>query len=160
MQQQTLLHGQSISTFNNYIRRIESISLHFGRLPQNITDEEINEYMAAMASDAKSPSRSSFKHAVYGLRYYYRHVGRNQRAIDLPLIKDDFKLPVILNHSELRELFKTPAYLKHRILLTLIYPAGLRSHEAIHLKIADIDFERQSIHIRQSKYRKDRIVPL
>lgn len=30
----------------------------------------------------------------------------------------------------------------------------------INLKQSDIDFERQSIHIRQSKYKKDRIVPL
>ncbi|MPM37222.1 Tyrosine recombinase XerD [bioreactor metagenome] len=42
----------------------------------------------------------------------------------------------------------------------LIYSAGLRSSELINLKIADIDFERSSIHIRRSKYNKDRIVPL
>ena len=41
-----------------------------------------------------------------------------------------------------------------------IYSAGLRSQEVINLKISDIDFERQTMHIRQSKYKKDRIVPL
>jgi integrase/recombinase XerD len=30
----------------------------------------------------------------------------------------------------------------------------------INLKISDIDFERKTIHIRQSKYKKDRIMPL
>jgi site-specific recombinase XerD len=30
----------------------------------------------------------------------------------------------------------------------------------INLKIGDVDFERKTIHIRQSKYKKDRIVPL
>jgi integrase len=30
----------------------------------------------------------------------------------------------------------------------------------INLKISDVDFERMTIHIRQSKYKKDRIVPL
>jgi site-specific recombinase XerD len=44
--------------------------------------------------------------------------------------------------------------------LTLIYSAGLRGQEVINLKISDIDFERKTIHIRQSKYKKDRIVPL
>jgi integrase/recombinase XerD len=160
MQQQTLLRGQSKSTLENYIRRIAQISLHFGRLPQDIPEEEINEYLAALASNTKSPSRSNFKHAVYGLRYYYRHIGLGNRAIALPSIKDDFKLPVILNRSELRELFHTPTLLKHRIVLALIYSAGLRSQEAINLRISDIDFERQTIHIRQSKYKKDRIVPL
>jgi site-specific recombinase XerD len=160
MQQQTVLRGQSKSTLENYTRRIALICLHFERLPENISEEEINEYLAALASNAKTPSRSSFKHAVYGLRYYFRHIGQGKRAINLPSIKDEFKLPVILNRSELRELFKAPTLLKHRIVLTLIYSAGLRAQEAINLKISDIDFERETIHIRQSKYKKDRIVPL
>jgi site-specific recombinase XerD len=57
-------------------------------------------------------------------------------------------------------LFRAPKLLKHRIILTLIYSAGLRGQEVINLKISDIDFERKTIHIRQSKYKKDRIVPL
>lgn len=69
-------------------------------------------------------------------------------------------MPIVLNRGELRELFKAPTLLKHRIVLTLIYSAGLRGQEVINLKISDIDFERKTIHIRQSKYKKDRIVPL
>ncbi|NQV03142.1 MAG: tyrosine-type recombinase/integrase, partial [Bacteroidia bacterium] len=160
LQQQVVLRGQSKSTLENYIRRIALISLHFNRLPEEISEEEINEYLAALASNAKTPSRSSFKHAVYGLRYYFRLIGQNKRTIELPSLKEEFKLPVILNRSELRELFKTPTLLKHRIVLTLIYSAGLRSQEAVNLKISDIDFERKTIHIRQSKYKKDRMVPL
>jgi len=97
---------------------------------------------------------------VYGLRYYFRLTGENKRAINLPSLKKETRLPVILNRSELRELFAAPALLKHRIVLTLIYSAGLRGQEVINLKISDIDFERKTIHIRQSKYKKDRIVPL
>ncbi len=130
------------------------------RLPEEISDDEINEYLTALALDPKSPSRSSFKHMVYGLRYYFRHIGLNKRAIALPSLKKDNKLPVILNRSELKKLFATPKLLKHRIILTLAYSAGLRSIELINLKISDIDFERKTIHIRQSKYKKDRMVPL
>ena len=49
-----------------------------------IDPEEINEYLVALARDPKSPSRSSFKHMVYGLRYYYRLLGMNKNAIALP----------------------------------------------------------------------------
>lgn len=160
LNQQVTLRGQSQSTLNNYIRRIASISLHFGCLPEQIIDEEINEYLCTLALDPKSPSRSSFKHAVYGLRYYFRLMGLNKRAIDLPSLKKDTKLPVIFNRTELKELFKAPTLLKHRIVLTLVYSAGLRGQEVINLKLSDIDFERKTIHVRQSKYKKDRIVPL
>jgi site-specific recombinase XerD len=160
LHQQVALRGQSKSTLNNYIRRIAAICLHFGKLPEEISDDELSEYLTSLALSPKSPSRSNFKHMVYGLRYYFRLIGHNKRAIDLPSLKKDTRLPIILNQQELRQLFKAPTLLKHRIVLSLIYSAGLRSQEVINLKISDIDFERKTIHIRQSKYKKDRIVPL
>ncbi len=160
LDQQVTLRGQSKSTLQNYIRRIALFVVHFGRLPENIDVDEINEYLTALARDPKSPSRSSFKHMVYGLRYYYRLLGMNKNAIALPSLKKETKLPVILNYSELKELFSAPTLLKQRVVLTLIYSAGLRGQEVINLKISDIDFQRMTIHIRQSKYKKDRIVPL
>jgi len=160
LEQQTALRGQSKSTLYNYLRRIALISLHFERLPEKISDDELNEYLTGLAISKNTPSRSSFKHMVYGLRYYFRHIGDNRRALKLPSLKQDTRLPVILNRSELRELFRAPQLLKHRIVLTLIYSAGLRGQEAINLKLSDIDYERKTIHVRQSKYKKDRIVPL
>ena len=160
LQQQTILRGQSKSTLENYIRQVALISLEFNKLPEDLSEDDINGYLTALALSPKSPSRSSFKHAIYGLRYYYRHIGQTKRAINLPSLKQEAKLPVILNRHELRQLFKAPTLLKHRIALALIYSAGLRSQEASNMKISDIDFVRKSIHIRQSKYKKDRIVPL
>ena len=160
LEQQVTLRGQSGSTLQNYLRRIALFVIHFGMLPEQIDPEEINEYLAALSRDPRSPSRSSFKHMVYGLRYYYRLLGMNKNAIALPSLKKETKLPVILNQQELKQLFAAPTLLKQRVVLTLIYSAGLRGQEVVNLKISDIDFERKTIHIRQSKYKKDRIVPL
>ena len=157
---QVTLRGQSKSTLNNYTRRIALCVLHFKQLPEKLSEDEINEYLVALARDPKSPSRSSFKHMVYGLRYYFRLLGMNKKAIALPSLKGDTKLPVILNRSELKELFAAPKLLKQRMVLALIYSAGLRGQEVINLKLSDVDFERMTIHIRQSKYKKDRVVPL
>jgi integrase/recombinase XerD len=160
LSEQVDLRGQSKSTLQNYTRRIALFVIHFKSLPENVSEDETNEYLAALARDPKAPSRSSFKHMVYGLRYYYRLLGLNKKAIALPSLKRDTKLPVILNRSELKELFAAPKLLKQRIVLALIYSAGLRGQEVINLKISDVDFERMTIHVRQSKYKKDRIVPL
>jgi integrase/recombinase XerD len=160
LEQQVTLRGQSRSTLQNYIRRIALFVLRFEKLPEHIDPDEVNEYLAALARDPKSPSRSSFKHMVYGLRYYYRLMGMNREAIALPSLKKESKLPVILNQHELKELFAAPTLLKQRVVLSLIYSAGLRGQEVINLRISDVDFERKTIHIRQSKYKKDRVVPL
>ena len=57
---QVALRGQSKSPLQNYIRRNALFSLHFGRLSEQIEEDEINEYLAALARDPRSPSRSSF----------------------------------------------------------------------------------------------------
>jgi len=160
LEQQVALRGQSKSTLDNYIRRIALFVVHFGKLPEQIDPEEINEYLAALARDPRSLGRSSFKHMVYGLRYYYRLLGMNKNAIALPSLKKEAKLPIILNYAELKELFASPKLLKQRVVLALVYSAGLRGEEVINLKISYIDIERRSIHILQSKYKKYRIVPL
>ncbi len=151
---------QSESTLKNYSRKLAQLSLHFGRPPQDISEKELNQYLAAKARYSKTPSLSDFKFSVYGLRYCFKFLGLNDRLIQLPSIKRDGKLPVVLNYDECKALFKAPSLLKHRVLLSLIYSAGLRVREANRLKISDIDAGRMMIHIRQSKYKKDRYVPL
>ncbi|MBP7508528.1 MAG: tyrosine-type recombinase/integrase [Prolixibacteraceae bacterium] len=69
------------------------------------------------------------------------------KAVKLPSIKREKRLPVMLNRSECRALFKAPELLKHRVLLSLMYPAGLRAGEVSRLELKDIDSERMMIHI-------------
>lgn len=110
--------------------------------------------------DNQQPSFSYFKHTVYGLRLAYRLIGREDKAIRLPSIKRIKSLPLVLNRKEVKLLIGTPKWKKHRILIALIYSAGLRIREVSRLEQRDIDMERMTIHIRQSKYKKDRVVPL
>jgi integrase/recombinase XerD len=160
LQDKILLSGQSKSTLTNYSRKVAQISLHYGKLPQNISEKEVNRYLASIARNSKTPSLSDFKFYVHGLRYCYRLLGMNDKALKLPSIHEPQKLPVVLNRQECIAIFKAPELLKHRVLLSLIYSAGLRAGEASRLKIADIDSGRMMIHIRQSKFNKDRYVPL
>ena len=154
------LSGQSVSTLNNYARKLAQIALHFGKLPQYVSEKEMNKYLASLARESKTPSLSDFKHTVYGLRYCYRLLGLSDNIIKLPQIRHDDKLPVVLNYQECKALFNAPDLLKHRVLLAFIYSAGLRAREVSRLMISDIDSGRMMIHIRKSKYNKDRYVPL
>jgi integrase/recombinase XerD len=49
--------------------------------------------------------------------------------------------------------------LRNRALVELLYSAGLRSSEAVGLDLADLDFDREQLHVR-GKGGKERIVPL
>ena len=52
-----------------------------------------------------------------------------------------------------------PLPLRNRALVELVYSAGLRSAEAVGLDLADVDFDREQLHVR-GKGGKERIVPL
>jgi site-specific recombinase XerD len=52
-----------------------------------------------------------------------------------------------------------PLALRNRTLVELVYSAGLRSAEAVGLDLADVDFDREQLHVR-GKGGKERIVPL
>ncbi|HST26191.1 MAG TPA: tyrosine-type recombinase/integrase [Gaiellaceae bacterium] len=52
-----------------------------------------------------------------------------------------------------------PIQLRNRALVELVYSAGLRSHEAVGLDLADVDFDGETLHVR-GKGGKDRVVPL
>jgi len=153
------LSGKSASTFHNYIRSVAHLSLYFKRTPLAVSDEQINDYLLLL-KEKQNPSYTSFKHMVYSLRYVFRLAGRETNAIQLPSLKRNHKLPVILSIQECKTLINAHSLLKYRVAFALVYSAGLRGCELCNLQVSDIDFDRKSIHIRQSKYHKDRIVLL
>jgi site-specific recombinase XerD len=74
------------------------------------------------------------------------------------------RLPDAPKESEVEELLElaegdTALALRNRALLELLYSAGLRSAEAVGLDLADVDFEREALHVR-GKGGKERVVPL
>lgn len=158
-EEQITIKSYSESTVFSYSRSIAQISLYFKKSPLDLEPDEINSYLYSLKSD-KDLSDTFFKHTVYGLRFFYRVYDLEDRAIRLPGLKNNRKLPVVFSQQELRRLFKAPQRLKQRVLLCLIYSAGLRVSEVCKLKISDLDFDRKQIHVRQSKNNKSRYVVL
>lgn len=79
--------------------------------------------------------------------------------------------PHIFTHEEIKRFLRTvdelkPAYnspLRHLVmpeLFRVLYGCGLRVGEVLRLTMADADLEQGVLTIRQSKFRKDRLVPL
>ena len=158
-EEQITIKSYSPSTVFSYSRCIAQISLYCKKSPLDLDADEINSYLYAMKND-KDLSETFFKHTVYGLRFFYRIYDLDERAIRLPSMKNNRKLPSVFSQEELRRLFKAPQRLKQRVLLSLIYSAGLRVSEVCKLKITDIDFDRKQIHVRESKNNNSRYVVL
>ena len=67
---------------------------------------------------------------------------------------------MVLSTSEVKRLIATPKYLKHRLIITMLYGCGLRSYELCNLKLSDIDFDRRTVFVPKKKGKVDRYVPL
>jgi site-specific recombinase XerD len=62
----------------------------------------------------------------------------------------------VLSEQEIIAILSSIKNLKHRVLLFLIYSAGLRIGEVLRLKLTDIQSDRKMIYIRGGKGNKDR----
>ena len=136
------------------------MALHYKISPEKLDKEQIDDYLYFCQNLHKTPSESFFKHTIYGLRACYKVLGMESRKLQLPQIAKQQDLPVVLNKTEVRKLLAAPKYLKHKLILAMLYGCGLRSYELCSLKLADIDFERETVFVRKQKGKKDRYVPL
>ncbi len=147
----------SKSLIVNCSRSLACISLHFSRPPHLVSVDEINAYLYNMMVH-QNCSVTYFKHAVYALRYWFRLFDMEDKAIQMPPIKKETKLPVVLSRQECKELFASPVNLKHRFLLAFAYGCGLRMNELRLTKINDVDLQRMAVLVCHGKGRKQRYV--
>ncbi|MDD3051023.1 MAG: tyrosine-type recombinase/integrase [Candidatus Cloacimonetes bacterium] len=93
----------------------------------------------------------------YGVKFYYEKVlERPVEKYFVPRPRKEKKLPEVLSEEEVTKILKQISNLKHQCIIYLIYSAGLRLSEVVHLKIEDIHSDRKQIFIRSAKGNKDR----
>ena len=69
-------------------------------------------------------------------------------------------LPTVLSIDEISRIIAAIPNIKHKAYIATIYAHGLRISELINLKVNSIDSSRGFVIIKQSKGKKDRLVPL
>jgi site-specific recombinase XerD len=99
-------------------------------------------------------SESTIRLASAAIRFYLQQNSISYTAVPLP--KKSKKLPVVLSKYEIEKMIAVTSNLKHRLVIMLLYSAGLRLSEVRNLRWEDIDLYRNLIHIKQAKGKKDR----
>nr|WP_233266048.1 hypothetical protein [Formosa sp. L2A11] len=95
--------------------------MHYNRSPEKLSVEHVQNYLYHCQKLHKTPSESFFKHTIFGLRAAYKVMGMEAKRVALPQIKRDIKLPCVLNKEEVKRLLKAPKYLKHRLIIGMLY---------------------------------------
>jgi integrase/recombinase XerD len=144
-----------------YLQQVSQFARHFGHSPERLGQEEIRSYRVHLAQD-RQLAASSIAVAVAALRFLYTVTLKRDWSVqaDIPTCRQPRKLPNVLSREEVCQFLDAVASLKHRVILTICYAAGLRVSEAVHLKPTAIDSRRMVIRVEEGKGRKDRYVML
>ncbi len=109
----------------------------------------------------KGASHSYVNQCVSALKFFFHKVLNYSSPIEnLPRPKKERKLPNILSRAEVLRLMDAIENPKHRAIMLVTYSGGLRLGEVVRLRVEDVDPDRNLIHIRQGKRRKDRYTML
>jgi site-specific recombinase XerD len=154
------LRNYSPRTVETYVRAIARFARHFGRSPEHLGAEDIRAYQLHLI-DQEHASWSRFNQTVCALRFLYRvTLGQPGVVTMIPFGKRPRTLPTVLSPDEVLRLFAALPDNALRTLVRTTYACGLRIGEVVRLRVRDIDSARGVLVIRQSKGRKDRLLPL
>ncbi len=151
-----VVRGMAVRTREAYLGAVAGLAKHYGRRPDRISEQEVQNYLLHLIEQRKL-AWSSCNIVAQGLKFFYRvTLKRSEAQFVIPRARQPQKLPQILAREEVAALLEKTVNLKHRAILMTAYGAGLRLNELCHLRVADIDSVRMTIRVEQGKGAKDR----
>ena len=150
------LQGFSLKTKRLYLSHVDRFTRHYARSPEMMGEEEIRSFLHHLISE-RGLSQAYINQAYSALKFLYvTTLDRTWDIRRIPRSKQHKKLPLVLSQDQVRDILSATPSLKYYALFTTLYSAGLRTDEAAHLKVADIDSNRMLIRVNQGKGNKDR----
>ncbi len=142
-------------------RTIESYVYHVGRFLAS--QKKPRDYLLLHINKGKA--NETIRSIGFAIKFYLEILKKDVPELDdilssIPNAKREEKLPVILSKDEIQKMILSTKNLNHRLIIQIGYAAGLRVSEIINLQWRDIDFARDTIHIKNAKGKKDRMVML
>ena len=141
----------AIIVANDYFEQRENL------LISQVSKEQFHIYFQYLTVE-RNVSESTIRIARFAIEFYLNEILLRPIRLDFAYgIRKKEHLPTIFSKWEIVKILNSCSNLKHKLILSLLYSAGLRLSEVIHLKVKDIDLLRKTISVREGKGGKDRI---
>lgn len=162
--------GYKYETNSGNLRRFSEFSLSYDIKNKSLSKQLVTDW----TEKRKNEAVKTWKHRASDLRQFALFMQHRGYSVFIPPRRPKLKgsefTPYILTCREIDSFFKAcdsitphPLSSKHEsypILYRLLYSCGLRVSEATNLKVADVDLDTGVLHIRASKFNKNRLVPM
>jgi len=150
LHEEMLLRGFSKKTIKAYTYHAKDFLEFCGGYEKS----KKRDYLLYLTSSGKEPE--SVRLASAAIDFFARAVMR-EPAEKVPLPKRRKRLPYVLSKEEILRMIGSTENVKHRLIIELLYSAGLRLSELMSLRFEDISFGKGMLAVRQGKGRKDRM---
>ena len=147
----------SESTKSTYINYFEDFLSYFkGHLLDEISTEQINKYILELIRK-NNISSSQQNQRINSIKFYFEKVIRKEKVFyDIKRPRKIRSLPKVITETELHNMLKHSGTIKNKVIIGLLYSAGLRRSEIINLRKQDIVSDKMMIFVRGGKGKKDR----
>lgn len=142
-------------TIEAYQTCVEMFFRQTDKTPNQITKKDVREFLDSLTE--KGRAGGTIHVYLNALKFYFEEIlGRNFR-LDIKYCKRPERLPEVLTQEEISKILDAIKNPKHKLMISLLYGAGLRVSELLNLKVKEINFENRYGFIRHGKGNKDRI---
>lgn len=155
------LTDHTVLSYSTYLRvYLEYLDAFIQKRPEEVSWAELRGFIRWLQSE-KHLSDRTINHCVSQLRFFTLYVLHQPwDATQLPRRRFDSYLPYVPSQKEVWHFIQSFSNLKHKVILALLYSAGLRVGEVCALRYEDISRSSMRIHICHSKARTDRFALL
>jgi integrase/recombinase XerD len=154
------LRSLAPSTQVEYVRYVRKLGSRLQCDPSTLEESQVRAYLLRLKHE-HAYSSSSMRSAVAALTAFYNlHLGREWKLFSLVRSPDVQRLPVVLSRAQVSALLGAVRTDRFAMVLRVIYACGLRVSEALRLEVRDIRRDGPSVHVREAKGNKERLVPL
>ncbi len=151
----------SINTEKSYLSWINRfLRFHNKTHPQDCAEPEVASFLEYLAVQRKVAGATQAQ-ALNAIVFFFTKVLEKPLGNIGPFKrpKKPKRIPTVLNPDEIQRLF-FQLHGMHSLLIRLMYSTGMRVMECVRLRILDLDFSYRQIIVRESKGKKDRVVPM
>lgn len=155
MKAEMLRRKYSSRTIKTYIFCVKKFLEKCHKDPRSFCRSDIKDYLNQFV--IKDAPGNTINIHLNALKFMYEQILNKRFFVNIRYSKVPKKFPHALSKAELISLLSAIDNPKHKLLVKLLYSAGLRVGEAVSLKACDLEPERNIGWVRGGKGNKDRL---
>lgn len=151
------MRGFSPLTVRNYSFFVEKfLAQNAGKEHTELNQDDAKVYLSGLF---ETKSKNTIMLAAASLKFYFSEVLKKEFS-EVRIPKKDRKLPEVLSKEEVKKIIDACDTEKSKLMISLLYSAGLRVSELVNLKVGDVNFSENTGWVRKGKGSKDRVFTL